>query len=235
MALWGYSTFWVDFNQKYFMPHKILFKKTTFFQALLIDSATKSSILRAQRRETVVLTPLVRDGFSALSSEWPDLSFGEDAKISHIPLSLSHLSEMFCVDCYCAPIWQPSRALVSCRGNSPVWPSSIRTDTWTAGEPGVKKGKIKVECSWLVQQGCRSFLHSSRNSLISHFIWYNLQVKGRLQRWTPPPQLFHQQQPKALLWGSMDHCFHVIDANSEPVLIHLVRQRNLTFLFLANN
>lgn len=94
MALWGYSMFWVDFNQKYFMPHKILFKKNTYFQALLIDSATKSSILRARRRETVVLTPQVRDGFSALSSEWKAMASWpqfwrrcQDFTYSFIPLS----------------------------------------------------------------------------------------------------------------------------------------------------
>lgn len=47
---------------------------------------------------------------------------------------LSALSETFCVVCCYAPIWQPSLGLVNCRGSSPVWPSTIRTDTWTAGE-----------------------------------------------------------------------------------------------------
>lgn len=48
----------------------------------------------------------------------------------------SHLlpSEMFCVVCCCAPIWQLSRGLAKCRGSSPVWQSTTRTDTWTAGE-----------------------------------------------------------------------------------------------------
>lgn len=72
MALWGYSTFGLmsGFNiQKYFMLENRL-KTGVFFQALLTDSVTKSWILKARRRGTVVLTPTVRDGFSAPSSEW---------------------------------------------------------------------------------------------------------------------------------------------------------------------
>lgn len=74
--------------------HTKFYLKNTIFQALLIDSATKSSILRARRRETVVLTLRVRDGFSALSSEWKAVASGpqfwrwcQDFAYSFIPLS----------------------------------------------------------------------------------------------------------------------------------------------------
>lgn len=90
---------------------------------------------------------------------------------------VSSLTETFCVDCSCAPIWQPSPALASWRGSSPVWPSSIKTDTWTAGEPDVEESRIKRNCAfttkitgkqhWLVQHGYRS------KGALKLFSWYD--------------------------------------------------------------
>lgn len=150
MALWGYSMFGLLSNviiQIFFMLKK---KSKRFFflfpaQPLLTDSVMKSWILKARKRETVVPNPTVRDGFSVRSSEWSVLSLRR-LRCQTIPSSLQPLSsptETCCVDCSCALIWQPSRALASCRGSSPAWPSSIRTDTWTAGVPDVEGSKIQ--------------------------------------------------------------------------------------------
>lgn len=85
-TLWGYSRFWIGCLAA-FLNHarpsgfpvkrgvearpRLCPSEGTFLssQTRPTGSATKSLILRAQRKETVVRTPVVRDGCSATNSE----------------------------------------------------------------------------------------------------------------------------------------------------------------------
>ena len=177
MALWGYSTFGLMSSLRNILfwktDKRLLFYFLIFFlQALLTDSVMKSWILKAPRRGTVVPTPTVKDGFSALSSEWKELRGRKIA--TFLTSALTPPTETSCVGCCCAPIWQPSRALASCRGRLPVWPSSTRTDTWTAGE--VEESKVKRSDAFQAHQGCRSNYKDLPDRILagfdSLFQWY---------------------------------------------------------------